>query len=143
MKKGILSFYIGEDCLLLLITCFLLLVIKRPVYARKDAVGEDIIKLVTPEEGSEIVAKRPLIKVVITEPFSQENLLILLDWTDMTGILEITSDGVQFRPLDVLPSGDHTLSVTLKMEDGREISKDFMFSTRHTEKFEEAYSAII
>lgn len=110
------------------------------VYAQSNTTADGIIQLITPEEGSEVIAKKPLIKSVITEPFSPENLLVIFDGVDVTGILDITPEGFEYRPIDILPSGTHILSITVYAADGRELQKEFAFSTRHSRNLEEASS---
>jgi hypothetical protein len=113
----------------------------RSVYADSpspDVSEEAIIQLLSPEPGKLIVAKKPVIRCLINTKFSIENLLVLLDGNDITGALDISSHGFTFRPVQVLYSGEHTLSVELQREDGLYVKKEFSFSTRHTEAFEEA-----
>jgi hypothetical protein len=101
---------------------------------------ESSIQLITPLEGTEVTAKKPLIKCSIKTPFDPQRLLVLLDGTDVSALLEVTSEGFQYKPLGVLASGSHTLSVTAYAPDGKELRQEFTFLTRHSKTFEEAYS---
>jgi hypothetical protein len=110
-----------------------------PVYAQSNKEGEPLIKLLTPTEGTQIIAKKPLIKCSIKPPFDPQKLLVILDGTDVSGILDITPDGFEYKPIGVLASGSHTLSVTVYTTDGKELKKEFTFSSRHSKPFEEAF----
>ncbi len=101
---------------------------------------EEFIHLLTPEEGSEVVVKRPYIRCKIDTRFSLENLFVTLDGRDVTGLIQATPEGFELQYVDILPPGQHTLEVVLYTEDGREVQRQFSFSTRHSEEFEEAYS---
>src|SRR4030067_1901157 len=101
-------------------------------YAQSDVIGQNLIQLLEPQEGVEVIAKKPVIKCSIIQPFSRENLLVMLDGEDITGVLDIRSEGFEYKPVRVLSSGIHSLSVMLHMHDGREVQKDFVFSTRHS-----------
>jgi len=110
------------------------------VWAQPQVTTGSIIQLVTPLEGTQVIEKRPLIKCYIKEPFDPEKLLVLLDGTDVSAIINITSEGFEYKPLEMLSSGNHNLSITVYTIDGKEVKKEFNFSTRHTRLFEEAYS---
>ena len=109
-------------------------------YAQSDVIGQNLIQLLEPQEGVEVIAKKPIIKCNILHPFSQENLLVMLDGEDITGVLDIRPEGFEYKPIRVLSSGVHSLRVVLYMPDGKEVQKDFVFSTRHSKTFEDAYS---
>jgi hypothetical protein len=132
--KTMLSFIIFTFIISLIIPAF-------SFSAQTDATNNSLIQLITPQEGAQIIAKKPVVKCIITEPFSLENLLVLFDGVDITGILNITPDGFEYKPIEVLTPGIHTLSITLYMPDGREFQQEFVFSTRHSKSFEEAYSS--
>ena len=114
------------------------------IYSSQDlasAVGiPDLVSLVMPEVDSLAVAKRPLIQCAVRAPFFSEDMLVLLDGVDVSGIVETTSDGFEFRPVGILAPGPHMLSVKIRTTDGIEVQEDFMFSTRHSGMFEEAVS---
>jgi hypothetical protein len=111
-----------------------------PIYAQSDSISDSPIQLLNPPEGTQIIAKKPLIKFSIKVPFDPQKLLVLLDGTDISGILETTPEGFEYRPMGVLLSGTHTLSITAYTVEGMELKKEFTFSTRHTQAVEEVYS---
>jgi hypothetical protein len=126
--------------LVLVILCFLFSVLYDSVYAQSNSVSDSLIQLLTPPEGTQVIGKKPVIECSIKVPFDPQKLLVLLDGTDVSGILEITPEGFKYRPMGVLVSGNHTLSITAYTAEGMELKKDFTFSTRHSAAFEEAYS---
>ncbi len=99
------------------------------------------IQLLKPEEGCLNIAKKAMIKCSIKTPFDPTKLLVLLDGTDISGILDVTPEGFEYRGTTLLSSGNHTLSVTLTTADGQEVKKDFAFSTCHSKQFDEIYSS--
>ena len=142
MKESPLSISPGLNWFLfaIFILCLLLLVLYNSVYAQSDSITDPLIQLLTPPEGTQIIGKKPVIKCSIQGSFDPQKLLVLLDGTDISGILEITPEGFEYRPMGVLLSGTHTLSITAYTPDGKELKKDFTFLTRHSAAFEEAYS---
>ncbi len=99
------------------------------------------IQLIQPVEGAAVISKKPVMKCSIKEAFKPESLLVLLDGTDISALLDTTPEGFEYRPMGVVPSGSHTLSVTAYTPDGKELKRDFTFVTRHSKPFEEAYSS--
>jgi len=99
------------------------------------------IQLLMPEEGKMILAKKARIKCAIKIPFDPTKILVLLDGTDISGVLDITLEGFEYRSHALLPPGEHVLSVTLTTQDGQELKREFKFSTRHSKPFEEIYSS--
>lgn len=102
--------------------------------------GAGPVVLLSPSSSRTFIGKKPFIKVSIGVPFKENGLLIMLDGTDVTDLATITQNGFTYKPVAVLATGSHTLSVSLVTEDGREIRQDFSFSTRQTKAFEELYS---
>ncbi len=123
-----------------------------PVYAQSpqtnqpsdkpsDQAGDSRIQLLKPEEGCLNIAKKAMIKCAIKTPFDSTKLLVLLDGTDISGILDITPEGFEHKATGVLASGDHTLNVTITTQDGQELKREFKFSTCHSKQFDEIYSS--
>ena len=123
-----------------------------PVYAQStetnptsekasDQTGDSRIRLLKPEEGCLNIAKKANVKCAIETPFDSQKLLVLLDGTDISGILDITPDGFEYKTTSLLTSGDHTLSVTITTPDGQELKREFKFSTCHSKQFDEIYSS--
>jgi hypothetical protein len=108
------------------------------VYAQSAASNENLIQLVSPREGPEVIAKKPLIKCKISKSLMIEDLLVLLDGVDITGVLDIRADGFQYKPIGVLPPGSHTLVVYGNTAAGNDLEKTFSFSTRHFKRVETA-----
>jgi hypothetical protein len=93
-----------------------------------DQTSDSPIQLIKPEEGCLNIAKRPVAKCSIKTPFDPQKLLVLFDGTDISGILDITPDGFEYRT--ALTSGDHTINVTLTTQDGQELKREFVFVRR-------------
>jgi hypothetical protein len=123
-----------------------------PVYAQStltdqasertiDQTSDSPIRLLKPEEGCLNIAKKANVKCAIEIPFDPQKLLVLLDGTDISGILDITPVGFEYKTTTLLTSGDHTLSVTITTQDGQEFRREFKFSTCHSKQFDEIYSS--
>ncbi len=104
-----------------------------PVYAQSpqtsqpsdkpsDQAGDSRIQLLKPEEGCLNIAKKAMIKCAIKTPFDSTKLLVLLDGTDISGILDITPEGFEHKATGVL-------------------AREFKFSTCHSKTFDEIYSS--
>jgi hypothetical protein len=104
------------------------------------SIQKDIIRLVTPEENSEIISKKPEIKVEFLEPIDAKTLLVVLDSTDITQLITVTDKGFEYKPFLVLPAGSHNLSITATDKEGSQLHKTVSFTTRHTKTFEEAHT---
>ncbi|MEW5909342.1 MAG: hypothetical protein AB1659_06045, partial [Thermodesulfobacteriota bacterium] len=107
-------------------------------YAKTDT--EQIVKMVQPIENLEVIGKKPLFKFTIEAPFSRENILVLLDGTDITPVIEIVSGGFTYTPIQIMAAGGHQIVVMGYTLDGEEFSYEFAFSSRHSQTFDEAYS---
>jgi len=142
MEKSIFSILKERSCLLSIL--FLIsYILCYPAFAesdKKESEKSDLFQLISPKEGAEVISKKPVIKCAAKQPFKSGDLLVLLDGTDVTEILKMTPEGFEYTPLQVLSSGEHTLSITLKTKEGKEEKKEFKFSTRHSKTVEEFYT---
>lgn len=126
----------------LFIACFLIILAAHSsAQAQPEEKNTGWIKMTTPSEGAVIIAKRPVIKCLLTIPFKRENLLVMLDETDVTEILDVSKDGFEFKPIQVLEPGGHRLSVTLTTPDKKELRREFSLTIRHSRAFETMSSA--
>ena len=98
------------------------------------------IKLSSPLEGAVTIEKRPLVKHIINIPFAKENLMVMLDETDITAIIDVSKEGFEFKPIQVLSPGQHKVIITLTTPDKKEYKKESSFTIRHSKIFEEAAS---
>lgn len=114
----------------------LLLLLPTVVTATDRVVPE--VELLSPKPGTEVIAKRPEIVCRALSLATFENVLVLLDGVDVTGIINTTPEGFSFVPVEILRPGDHTLSVMMTGAEGNPLQVDFTFSTRHSGMFEEA-----
>lgn len=93
-----------------------------------------------PGEGVEIAEKKPQIRCATSVPVSEERLLVLLDGVDITGVLDLASEGFTFTPIQTLASGEHQLHVIVTIDDGSGKEYLFSFSTIHQGYFDQASS---
>jgi hypothetical protein len=136
-RKTLTPIKIHKSFVITFVSILIIIQSVSPVLAQNDS---DFIQLISPGQDKQVISKKPLVKVAIKGAFSPDYLLALLDGIDITAVLEITSEGFEYRPVEVLPAGTHNLTVVVYTEDWVEIQQEFIFSTRHTEKFEEAYT---
>jgi hypothetical protein len=101
---------------------------------------KDWIRAVTPTENAEVISKKPLVKVEFLEPITPGTLVVILDGTDITQLLAVTEKVFEYKPVMVLPSGTHNLSITATDKEGKQLQKNVSFTTRHSSTFEEAYT---
>ena len=122
MKRRVFSIAGGTGWFIFLL--FLIFPFFSPLYAQSpqtnqpsdkpsDQAGDSRIQLLKPEEGCLNIAKKAMVKCAIKTPFDSTKLLVLLDGTDISGILDITPEGFEHKATGVLASGDHTLNVTI------------------------------
>ena len=117
---------------------FLILIVFLP----RDVRGENkqMIKMIIPNPGAEIIAKKPRIKCRVAQAVDRDTLLVILDNTDITGIVVFTEEGFYVKSVAILPSGDHTLMISGVSMAGERFEVSFNFSSRHSALFDEAYS---
>ena len=99
---------------------------------------ETWIEFRSPREGEILVARRPEICFRFLIPVDFSSLNVILDQTDITGVLERKEAEVRYRPFEVLPPGDHTLRVSVLGPSGETFQTELHFVTRHTRLFQEA-----
>lgn len=107
----------------------------------KPQTQKEWIRAVTPAEDTEVISKKPEVKVEFLEVINLSALLVILDGTDITQLLTVTDRGFEYKPLMVMPSGMHNLSITAADKEGRQLEKKISFATRHSSAFEEAYTS--
>jgi len=87
------------------------------------------VAFVSPGEGAEATTSKPAIVCEAGFPVSKQNLLVMLDGTDITGALDFTPSGFTFHPIQPLPNGLHQLYLTIVLDDGSLLEQVFSFST--------------
>ena len=102
--------------------------------------AEGIVQLLAPAPGSDIIAKKPAIECRILQPYFPTDLVVLFDGTDISGVLDLTADGFRYIPVQILPAGIHSLSVSGFTKAGQPFKAEFAFSSRHFQHIEEAYT---
>ena len=99
------------------------------------------INLVTPAENAQVIGKKPEIRVEFPEPLPVDTLIVILDGTDITQLITVSAKGFSYNPFMVLNAGSHSLSISATDKEGRQLQKNYSFTTRHSVPFEEAYSS--
>ncbi len=100
---------------------------------------ERSVRLVTPVENTEVIGKRPDIQAEFGGQF--EELLVILDGTDVTQLIKKTEKGFVYKPIGNLAPGTHVLKIVAKSKEGKEMQSEYSFRTRHYEAFDEASSS--
>ncbi len=133
MKKPSLTFLAPICCLTAysVLSCI-------SVFAQ--SAGNIVLTLVSPMPGMVVIAKKPKIAFRSSENMLDEGQLILLDGNDITALVTHEGNLYSFTPLSPLAAGEHTLYVVSYAEDGTSLEKEFVFSSRQSESFEEIYS---
>lgn len=98
------------------------------------------IKLLSPLMGATATDKKPLVRCTVTIPFTRDGLVVILDSTDVTEIIDITKTGFEFRPIQILSPGQHNLKITFKTPEKKDYNQEFSFTVRHSQMFEEMSS---
>lgn len=97
------------------------------------------IELLSPAPGAVVIAKKPLVRFNITRAPAGGKLLVLLDTTDITEVLQRSPQGFSFTPLQVLAAGKHTLTIKITGPGDAKYKKSFTFTIRHSKALREAY----
>lgn len=98
------------------------------------------VRVITPLDNSEVIGKKPEIKVEFTGQSVRNNLMVTFDGTDITPLLVLSDNGFQYTPVMSLPPGFHTLVLTAFDVNGTQIQKTVTFRSRHSAMLEEASS---
>jgi hypothetical protein len=96
--------------------------------------------MLSPPENQITISKKPLLKVEFSQPLRRDELFVMLDGIDITGVLDLSSEGFEYKPINVLDSGDHTLIISGTTASGEPFNREFTFSTRHFKALEKGYS---
>jgi len=139
MRKGT-SPHLDASIIFFIMGVLLFPIFSDPISAQTTPSDDNLVQMMEPTEGSEVIGKKPVIRLSIAAPFERENILVILDGVDITPILEILPDGLAYTPIQILSAGAHLLGVMGYTTDGREFSREFQFTSRHSQTFDEAYS---
>lgn len=123
---------------LVILGSLIIIFFQVPLWASE--MKQELFKVLYPKEGSEIIAKKPNIKVEFDEKVKKETIVVLFDGTDVTQLVIFTERGFEFKPFNVVSPGSHTLIISAKDNENNQIEKTLSFQTKHTEVFNEAWS---
>jgi hypothetical protein len=125
--------------IVLSVSC-LLLAFTSSATAQSDQPAPAVtVQVMTPIEGDTLIGRRPEIQAQFAGTPPAE-LLVILDGTDITPLIEQTAIGFSFRPPRALPAGSHQLVVTTRDAAGVESQASVGFSSRHGKNLLEAAS---
>ena len=96
--------------------------------------------MVTPENNGLVLGKKPVIECVINIPFIKNTLYVEFDYTDISALIQLEGARFIFHPVQVIPPGNHQLTIAFTTENNEEMMEQFQFSSRHSKLFETAYS---
>ncbi len=98
------------------------------------------IQLILPLENRVTIDKKPSIKVKFNRAVYVEELFVMLDGVDITGVLDLSQKGFEYHPIHVLAAGAQTLIISGTTAVGESYNREFAFSTRHYQAVEKGYS---
>ncbi len=102
--------------------------------------SEGYFKLIIPREGEIVIAKKPLVKVRFSLEIVPASLMVILDETDITQLIDISKNEFTYQSFQILPAGDHSITFFGTTKEGKEIQETYNFSTKHSQLFTEAYT---
>lgn len=109
-----------------------------PTQAAEDLLAPFVLESF--EENQLLVSKKPVVEWKSMIPLSTEPVLALLDGGDVSALVERQGNKFSFKPVLILPAGEHDLYISAIDTEGNPVEQQFFFSTRHSENFAEAYS---
>jgi len=124
-----------------LIVFFILLTFTHAIAQSESSPSASFVQLLSPPENQVSIAKKPLLKVKFSQLVSAEELFVMLDSVDITGVLDLSPGGFEYKPINVLVSGDHALTISGTTAGGEPFNREFSFSTRHYKALEMGYSS--
>jgi hypothetical protein len=105
----------------------------------QSAAGVDLV-LLSPLPDTVAISKTPTISFRSSVPILEKGRLVLFDGNDITAMITGEGNVYSYIPVTPISSGNHKLFILAHLEDGSVIERQFSFSSRHTESFEEIYS---
>ena len=137
---------------IILISCIFVCFHYGAVFAQQEKLQESLlqeragnrpedrpIRLITPVENTEVIGKKPDIQAEFTGQF--EELLVILDGTDITQLTKKTEKGFTYKPIENLSPGAHVLKIIARDKEGKEIRNEYIFRVRHYKAFDEVSSS--
>ena len=95
---------------------------------------EFLLSTRSPLSGSVIIDKRPILDCSVETEVSRDSVLVILDGTDVTALLEWQEGGFSYRPPVVLSSGRHVLQIVVT-GDAAPSERSFGFESRHSDTY--------
>lgn len=120
--------------------CLAALCILFPHFLYGQAAPETDLILLSPFPGTVAVSKTPKIVFRALQPLHEDGHLVLLDGDDITAMVAVDNDVYTYTPIASLGPGEHNLYVGAYTPEGVPVEKEFFFTSRHSDSFEEIYS---
>jgi len=98
------------------------------------------VTLVTPAENSLVISRKPPIKGKFLRKIQPGSVVLVVDGTDYTGLAAITASDFAVTPPLPIPPGNHEVSVHALDEGGQPLEYTAVFSSKHSEWFDEIAS---
>ncbi len=98
------------------------------------------LTLISPSPDTIVVSKTPHISFRFPKLRQNESWIVLLDDSDITALVTNKDDIYSYYPIEPLAAGQHKLYIFGYQTDGRQIEKEYIFSNRQSESFDEIYS---
>jgi hypothetical protein len=131
----------GVSLFLIIILCLVVTSSSAEDQQSTDYIQAEWLLMITPQENAGVVGKKPEIQAEFSGKIRPDTLLVLLDGTDITQLLDLTEKGFRYKPFLVLPAGMHTISISASDAEGRQLRRDISFTTRHSRTFDEVYTS--
>jgi hypothetical protein len=95
------------------------------------------MKIISPAESQEVVSKKPQVTIEFEKAYMPGSLVVILDSTDITQLGTVSEGRFEYRPVMVLPAGNHNLTVSAVDQEGGQVFRMISFTTRHSSAFDE------
>jgi hypothetical protein len=114
---------------------------QTPAIQETTQAQSEWIRIITPLENAQIISKKPAIKAELLVEITPKSLIVLVDGTDITQLVKLTEKEVSYAPFMVLAPGIHTITIMASGKDGKQLQKNIIFISRHTNAIEEVYTS--
>ena len=131
---------VGRPPRLATLACCLLLGLlwSGPVHAAALDPNQ-VVELVSPAPGSMAIEKKPTLEINLPGAAAANDLIIILDDNDITGLVEHIGGKLQVPLFEILPSGEHVLTVITTDNQGNQTEHSYTFRSKHYEDYDEAF----
>lgn len=108
--------------------------------AAVSAQQSDVIRIVSPAENSEVIGKKPEIRIEFSSPVDPASLVVIMDGIDLAKMGTATESSFTYQPVMALPAGPHSITVIVTDNNGGQHQRSAVFTSKQSATFEEASS---